>query len=219
VSPDLVVWDLDGTIADSAEGILACLRATLAAFGRPPEPDGRLRALIGPPLDESFAALGFAGAELAEAVDDYRVRYDEVGVGLAHPYDGVPEAMAALALAGVRQRVATAKRVDFAARMIDDFGLAGVVEALEGASLDGSLTGKTAIVAAVLAGDAREGVWMVGDRRHDVVAALELGLTAVGVLWGYGSRGELEGAGAQWLVERPGDLLGDPPPPAPIMDR
>jgi phosphoglycolate phosphatase len=212
VAPRIVVWDLDGTLADSAEGILACLRATLAAFGRPPEAGARLRGLIGPPLDESFAALGFSGAELAEAVDDYRARYDEVGVHLVRAYDGVPEVMAALAGAGVRQRVATAKRVDFAARMIDGLGLARYLEALEGASLDGRLSGKTAIVAAALGGDPTEGAWMVGDRRHDVEAALDLGLTPAGALWGYGSRDELEGAGARWLVERPGDLLDGPPP-------
>lgn len=212
MAPRLVIWDLDGTVADSAEGILACLRATLAAFARPPEPDGRLRGLIGPPLDESFAALGFAGAELAAAVDDYRARYDEVGVALARAYDGVPEVMSALAGDGVRQRVATAKRVDFAARMIEDLGLAPYVEALEGASLDGRLSGKTPIVAAALGGDPGEGAWMVGDRRHDVEAALDLGLTPAGALWGYGGRDELEAAGAAWLVERPLDLLEGPPP-------
>ncbi|HEV2427733.1 MAG TPA: HAD hydrolase-like protein [Acidimicrobiales bacterium] len=205
--PSLVIWDLDGTIADSAEGILVCLRASLAAFGHPPEPESRLRGLIGPPLDESFGALGFAGADLVAVVDDYRRRYDKVGVALARPYAGVPEAMAALADAGVAQRVATAKRVDFAVRMLDGFGLSRLLEAVEGASLDGRLTAKTEIVAAVLGDDRPERAWMVGDRRHDVVAALDLGLTPAGALWGYGGRAELESAGATWLVERPGDLL------------
>ena len=86
-------------------------------------------------------------------------------------------------------------------------------EALEGASLDGRLSGKTPIVAAALGGDPGEGAWMVGDRRHDVEAALDLGLTPAGALWGYGGRDELEAAGAAWLVERPTSTCSTGPPP------
>ncbi|MDE3064631.1 MAG: HAD hydrolase-like protein [Acidobacteriota bacterium] len=207
-SPGVVVFDLDGTVADSQEGILACLHETLALYGRRAE-DHELRALIGPPLDESFRQLGFAEGELVEVVDVYRHAYDRVGVALAHPYDGVIEVLRALRERGVTLALATAKRVDFAERMLEDFGVRDLFAAVAGATVDDRLTTKEEIVAEVrwlvdaVAGPA----WMVGDRRHDVEAAATHGLVAVGALWGYGSLEELRSAGAQWLVAHPVELL------------
>lgn len=208
-SPGAIVFDLDGTVADSQEGILLCLHETLRAFGRRAE-DERLRALIGPPLDDSFRELGFAGSELGDAMDRYRELYDRVGVALARPYDGVVEVLSALVGRGVSLALATAKRVDFAERMLRDFGVRHLFSAVAGASRDNSLVSKVAIVAEVRAVFEARGAaaWMVGDRRHDVEAARAHGLTPVGVLWGYGSRDELVGAGASWLVDRPEELLG-----------
>jgi phosphoglycolate phosphatase len=212
-SPDLgpgaIVFDLDGTVADSQEGILLSLHQTLLDYGRPAN-DHDLRSLIGPPLDESFRQLGFGEDELISAVDHYRDIYERVGVSLAQPYSGVLDVLNSLRRRGVHLALATAKRVDFAERMLNDFGVRDLFDEVAGASLDDSLTSKVEIL-----GEVRRvfegvpgGAWMVGDRRHDVEAALAHGLTPVGVLWGYGSRAELEGAGARWLVERPRDLLG-----------
>ncbi|HVB70430.1 MAG TPA: HAD hydrolase-like protein [Acidimicrobiales bacterium] len=209
--PGAVVFDLDGTVADSQEGILLSLRRTLAEHGRGDDHD--LRSLIGPPLNESFRALGFAEDELRGVADRYREIYDQVGVALARPYPGVIEVLRALRRRGVRLAVATAKRVDFAERMLHDFGVRELFDDVAGASLDDSLTAKVEIVAQVrgvfegVAG----GAWMVGDRRPDVEAARAFGLVPVGVLWGYGSRAELEGAGARWLIARPEELLDDGP--------
>ncbi len=206
-APGAAVFDLDGTVADSQEGILACLRATLRDYGRRAD-DRVLRSLIGPPLDESFRGLGFAGAELREAMDHYRVLYGESGVALARPYDGVVATLRALRDHGVRLVLATAKRLDFAERMLTDFGVRDLFETVAGASPDNSLGSKVDIVASVSSSfDSRGDTWMVGDRRHDVEAARALGLFPVGALWGYGSREELVGAGARWLVSRPDELL------------
>ncbi|MFI5035564.1 MAG: HAD hydrolase-like protein [Acidimicrobiales bacterium] len=206
--PNAVVFDLDGTVADSQEGILRSLRETLDAFGRR-EDDEVLRGLIGPPLDESFRELGFAKAQLPAVTAYYRDVYDRVGVALARPYDGIPEVLDHLRERGVRLALATAKRIDFAERMLRDLGLRDHFEDVAGAPLDNSMTPKAQIVAAVRSvfADARSPAWMVGDRHHDVEAALIHGLVPVGALWGYGSRAELAGAGARWLVARPADLL------------
>ena len=144
--PGAAVFDLDGTVADSQEGILACLRATLRDYGRRAD-DRVLRSLIGPPLDESFRGLGFAGAELREAMDHYRVLYGESGVALARPYDGVVATLRALRDHGVRLVLATAKRLDFAERMLTDFGVRDLFETVAGASPDNSLGSKVDIVA------------------------------------------------------------------------
>jgi phosphoglycolate phosphatase len=206
--PHAVVFDLDGTVADSQEGILLALRQTLDDFGRHAA-DDELRSLIGPPLDESFRQLGFGDAQLCEVVDHYRDLYDRVGVARAHPFDGVLDVLRTMHGAGVRLALATAKRVDFAERMLRGFGVRGLFDAVAGATLDDRLTSKVDITASVRdAFDGRPGsAWMVGDRRHDVEAARACGLVSVGVLWGYGSREELVSAGADWLVVRPADLL------------
>jgi len=207
VSPGAVVFDLDGTVADSQEGILLSLHQTLDEYGRGDDRD--LRSLIGPPLDESFRALGFGEDELSGVVDRYREIYDREGVALARPYPGVIEVLRTLRQRGVRLALATAKRVDFAERMLENFGVRELFDDVAGASLDDTLTAKVDIVAEVRAvfEDAAGGAWMVGDRRHDVEAARALGLVPVGVLWGYGSRAELETAGARWLIARPEELL------------
>jgi len=168
-----------------------------------------LRSLIGPPLDESFRQLGFSDAQLSEVVDHYRDLYDRVGVARTRPYDGVLEVLGTLRRAGVRLALATAKRIDFAERILRDFAVRDLFDAVAGASLDDRLTDKVDIVRDVhRVFDAAPGsAWMVGDRRHDVEAARACGLVAVGALWGYGSREELEAAGADWLVAEPCDLL------------
>ena len=202
------MFDLDGTIADSQEGILLSLHLTLSHYGRRGDDDD-LRSLIGPPLDESFRSMGFGEDELPGVVDHYREIYDREGVDLARPYPGVIDVLTTLRQRGIPLALATAKRVDFAERMLDNFGARGLFDAVAGASLDDSSTSKVEIVTEVrhvyegVAG----GAWMMGDRRHDVEAARVLGLSPVGVLWGYGTRAELESAGARWLVERPQELL------------
>jgi phosphoglycolate phosphatase len=207
-APGAVVFDLDGTVADSQEGILLSLHRTLTDYGRRGDDDD-LRSLIGPPLDESFRSLGFDEDELPGVVDRYREIYDREGVDLARPYPGVIDVLTTLRQRGIPLALATAKRVDFAERMLNNFGVRGLFDAVAGASLDDSSTSKIEIVTEVrrVYEGVSGGAWMVGDRRHDVEAARILGLVPVGVLWGYGSRAELEGAGARWLIERPEQLL------------
>lgn len=207
--PEFVIFDFDGTLADSQEGILSSFRSTLDELGLNPS-DEELRDLIGPPLGESFAKLGIAERDLGDVIARYRAFYAERGVHLCRLYDGVAEALKGLERSGVRMGVATAKRVDFANEMLEALGVREHFEIVAGASIDGVLTSKKEIVAEVLAHfqpPLARNVWMVGDREHDVIASLAHGLVAIGVLWGYGSRPELVASGAEFLVDSPRELL------------
>jgi phosphoglycolate phosphatase len=207
---DHLVLDLDGTIADSSPGIVLCFRRTLAEFGRV-APEATLRGLIGPPLADSFERLGFAGELHERALERYRVHYDEVGVSAARAYDGVADALAQLQGSGVTLAVATAKREDFAERMLEALGLRTRLAVVAGAPVDGRRVTKAEIVADALSRlgvDPGERTWMVGDRRFDVEAAHQNALACAGALWGYGSPTELEGAGADPLLATPHDLVG-----------
>ncbi|MDE3030987.1 MAG: HAD hydrolase-like protein [Acidobacteriota bacterium] len=207
--PRHVIFDLDGTLADSSQGIVGSFRATLDEIGLAATPEVLAR-LIGPPLGESFRILGVAEEDIDDVVALYREHYARHGVFAARLYDGVAECVDELADRGVRLGVATAKRVDFAEQMLAALGVARHFEHVAGASLDLRVTAKYEIMSEVLAQwdhpDADD-VWMVGDRHYDMVAARRHGVHAVGALWGFGSAEELTAAGAQWLVTRPSRLL------------
>ena len=208
--PQFIIFDLDGTLADSQAGILHSFRATLNDRGRSAS-DDELRDLIGPPLGRSFARLGFADDEIDDVVALYRHYYDQDGVDLCHLYEGVRELLEGLDHDRVRLAVATAKRVDFATRMLANLGILGHFECVSGVSLDGRLNTKSEIVAdalELLAESRSVQGWMVGDRREDILAATTHRLVPVGALWGYGSLIELAESGAQLLAPSPWELLG-----------
>lgn len=209
--PRHVIFDLDGTLADSSPGILWSFRSTLEVIGFEAD-EGYLRHLIGPPLGESFRSLGVAEQDIDRVVEIYREFYARRGVHEAALYDGVVPTLQALVDEGVRLGVATAKRVDFAHEMLTSLGVAAHFDLIAGASLDLSVTGKYEIMTQVLEQWAvRESadVWMVGDRHYDMVAARAHGVMAVGAQWGFGSDEELTEAGAHWLVARPAGLIDE----------
>ena len=205
--PSTVLFDLDGTLIDSADGILWSFGATLREFGRPVD-ETVLRTFIGPPLDYSFSQLGFGPDEMADVLARYRVHYRDEGVRRCHLYDGVTRLLEDIADTPVSMGVATAKRVDFAYQILEDLGIDSFFRVVAGASLDGQLNSKDVIVANALSRMDLDpaGGWLVGDRRFDVAAAKSHGLTSIGVTWGYGAADELRQAGADWLVDHPSDL-------------
>ncbi len=207
-TPPAIVFDLDGTLIDSAPGIRHCLAATLIEWGRDPErelPDD----LIGPPLAETFESLGFAGHELEAVVDTYRGHYAILGVSECTTYPGVQELLDEASQRGLALGVATSKFEPYARQILERLGLAPYFTSVRGDTRE-SRRNKADIARLVLdevgVPPAPE-VWMVGDRRYDVVAARELGLLSVGALWGYGSREELSAAGAVVLAESAGEVL------------
>ena len=207
--PTHVIFDLDGTLADSSPGILWSFHATLENIGMS-RSEETLRALIGPPLFESFRILGIASERLDEVVEIYRGFYAERGVHEATLYPGIVHILERLSDSGVRLSVATAKRVDFARQMLHSLGINSFFDEIAGASLDLQVTSKFDIMDLVLDVwnlGSLEDVWMVGDRHYDMTAARAHGVSAVGALWGFGSVEELREAGAQWLARTPADLL------------
>lgn len=205
---DLVLLDLDGTISDPLEGIGRSINFALSHFGYPERPLAGMGAHIGPPLDQAFIAItGERSPELiAGLVAKYRERYGEVGYAENVLYEGVPQVLHRLVEAGVPLGLCTSKRVDFAERILQLFDLRSCFRFVSGGEIG---THKWQQIQALrAAGEIGEATVMVGDRAVDVTAAHRNGLQAAGVLWGHGSRQELEAERPRYLFSRPEELLG-----------
>jgi len=202
-----VLFDLDGTLTDPREGIIACFKHALHGLGYCPPPDSDLECYIGPPLRECFAAL--LGSESLEqidaAVDLYRQRFSTKGIFENTVYPGVHDALAELRAAGARLYIATSKPGVFTQRIVDHFGLKSYFQMIYGSELDGTLSNKSELIAHILAKESipPRSTFMVGDRAHDVIGAKTNGVHPVAALWGYGTREELNAAGATVFCERP----------------
>lgn len=186
--PQLVIFDLDGTLTDSADGVVASFRHALAAVGAD-VPGGDLAArVVGPPMHMTLAGLGL-GTRADEAMAAYRAHYTSRGWAMNSVFDGVEQLLADLRAAGVRLAVATSKAEPTARRILEHFGLSDHFEVIAGASVDGSRSAKADVLAHALAqlGPLPERVVMVGDRAHDVEGAAEHGIGTVVVGWGYGA--------------------------------
>jgi phosphoglycolate phosphatase len=206
-----VLLDLDGTLVDSRAAIVAGVNATLAARGEPERAAAELIPFIGPPLHVTFGTLLGRDPDdpaLDEVVSDYRTRYGDLMLDHTPIFDGIPEALDALADAGCVLAVATSKARPLAQRLLDGLGLAGRFAAILG-PVPPARDDKTATVGQALEalGGPASAV-MVGDRLHDVEGARAHGLPCVGVLWGIGDADELTGAGAAALCATPSELPG-----------
>ncbi|WP_431231438.1 HAD-IA family hydrolase [Mycolicibacterium psychrotolerans] len=186
--PQLVIFDLDGTLTDSAEGIVASFRHALAAVGAE-APGGDLTGrIVGPPMHQTLGGLGL-GERADEAIAAYRADYTSRGWAMNSLFDGIPQLLADLRAAGVRLAVATSKAEPTAQRILEHFELADYFDVIAGASVDGVRSSKADVVAHAL-GQLQplpERVIMVGDRAHDVEGAAEHGIDTVVVGWGYGA--------------------------------
>ncbi len=208
--PTSLLLDLDGTLIDSKPGIVASYNAMLRGFGHVPDPDFDLTFVIGPVLEDVMGEVlaHYGDMRVEEAIAAYRRHYAEIGVFDVTVYGGIEDLLPALTAAGLRLFLATSKRTVFAARILEHLGLARYFDGIYGSEPDGSRDHKSGLIADILR---REGIRpevsaMVGDRRYDVAGAHANRLLAIGVLWGYGDRGELERAGADLLVSRPAEL-------------
>ncbi|HUH72226.1 MAG TPA: HAD-IA family hydrolase [Mycobacterium sp.] len=182
-----MIFDLDGTLTDSAEGIVASFRHALGHIGAP-VPEGDLAAqIVGPPMDDTFRAMEL-GDDAEEAIAAFRAEYGTRGWAMNTLFDGIAPLLADLRAAGVRLAVATSKLEPTARRILAHFGLDQHFEVVAGASPDGIRKTKVDVVARALAQlqPLPERVLMVGDRSHDVDGAAAHGIDAVVVGWGYG---------------------------------
>lgn len=205
-----LLFDLDGTLTDSAEGILACVRHALRSMGFEDPP--QIMRFIGPPLFESFESFcGMTHEQSVEAVKIYRERYADKGLFENRPYDGVREMLERLRSAGKRMAVATSKPEVFAVRILDKFGLSEFFEVIGGSVIDGkdgSRNNKAEVIEYVLGRMGitdRSGVLMIGDRRHDMIGAEQTGIDSMYALWGYGNEDEAREFGADIIVHTPAE--------------
>lgn len=198
-----VLFDLDGTLTDSAEGIVNSVIYALKQNGIEETDREKLLAFVGPPLVDSFMKYyGMTEEDAKKTTEDYRVYFRDRGWCENYVYDGIPEALEALRKEGFRLVVATSKPEVFARRIMEYFKLDSYFEIIGGSTLDGRISKKGQVIDYVLntiGTEERKRVIMVGDREHDVNGARENGLPCVGVLYGYGSREELEAAGASFI--------------------
>ncbi len=208
--PDILLFDLDGTLTDPGQGITNSVAYALEKFGISVPDRQALYPFIGPPLLESFRKYyGLDETQCREAVAYYREYFAPKGMYENKVYPGIPEMLQALTQAGMTLAVATSKPEPFAKEILRHFGLLPYFTLVAGASLDETRITKTAVVTYALdalGSPAPERCRMIGDRLHDVLGGHACGVETVGVLYGYGSEAELQEAGADAIVATPEEL-------------
>ena len=191
----VVLFDLDGTITDSASGIRAGFKRALAAIDQPEPDEELLDKVVGPPMIDTFRSMGIAEPDVRKAIATYIDYYDAEGWADNAVFEGIEQVLADARDSGRRLAVATSKAEPFAIRILEHFGLDGYFEFIGGASLDGRRRAKSDVIAHTLRAMGTTAsqagtpdVLMIGDREHDVRGAAHWGIPCVFVEWGYGSR-------------------------------
>ena len=207
----IILFDLDGTLTDPKEGITKSVQHALQAYGID-EPDlDKLCPFIGPPLSDSFKEYyGFSEAQAREAIGHFHEYFTKQGMFENKVYPGIREMLTRLKDAGLTLAVSTSKPEPFAIQILEHFDLLSYFTLVGGADMEEIRVRKGDVIAYTLdrLGTTPEEskVIMVGDRKHDVEGAKKTGLSVVGVLYGYGSREELQDAGADYLCETPREV-------------
>ncbi|WP_070104901.1 HAD hydrolase-like protein [Thiolapillus brandeum] len=200
-----VIFDLDGTISDPAEGITRCINHALAELGHPTYPESDLLKYIGPHLNITFSELAGlkSKADLARAIELYRERYIPIGYKENRLYDGIVDILDELVDTGSLLCIATTKRQDIAASVLKYFGISHYFTQIHGCDLDRS---KADLLRDVISDSilGKRPMVMIGDRDTDFLAATEVGMSSIAVQWGYGRSEEYELASD--MVKSPVDL-------------
>ena len=192
-----ILFDLDGTLTDSGEGIINCVIYALERFGLPVPPRDSLRYFVGPPLHESFIRQGVPADRAEEAVAVYRERYVPTGMFENTPYPGIREVLDSLKAAGHTLYVASSKPEWMCVEILKHFDLDQYFAQICGATMDTSRTNKEAVIAYLIEQNGKaDNMIMVGDTKFDVIGAKFHGIPCIGVSWGYGTVDEMREAGA-----------------------
>lgn len=204
-----IMFDLDGTLTDSGEGIIKCASLALEHFGLPVPDWEEMRTFVGPPLGESFVRYGVPQERVEEAIAVYRSRYIPIGKFENHPYPGIRELLEQLKQHGHTLFVATSKPEAMSIEILEHFDLAKYFRQICGATMDGTRSSKASVIEYLIAGNGRDGqMIMVGDTKFDILGAKAHGIPAVGVAWGYGAVSQMQQAGAAAIAQSPEQLLG-----------
>ena len=208
MTPKTILFDLDGTLTDSGEGIINCAALALRHFNLPVPDRETMRVFVGPPLHESFIRFGVPEDKTEEAIRVYRSRYIPIGKFENTPYPGIAELLEKLKSQGHRLYVATSKPEQMSIEILEHFDLAKYFTLICGASLDLSRNSKDAVIAYLLQQAETDGeIIMVGDTAYDVLGAKMHGIPTIGVSWGYGKVEDMEKAGAAAIVHTMDELF------------
>lgn len=203
-----ILFDLDGTLTDSGEGIINCAILALEHFGLPVPPREEMGVFVGPPLDKTFIQFGVPEDKAQEAIDVFRSRYVVVGKFENTPYPGIYELLDTLQKQGHRLFVATSKPEVTALQILEKFDLSKYFEVICGATFDGTRSHKADVIAYLLNKIGTEcPMIMVGDTEFDVLGASAHNIPTIGVSWGYGQVSAMEQAGAAAIANTMDDLL------------
>ncbi len=208
-----LLFDLDGTLVDSGEGITKCAQYALAHFDIQVDDYHTLRPFVGPPLEDSFKEFyGFSDEKAAEAVQAYRERYFEKGIYEQAPYPGVTDFLQTLRSRGYTMAIATSKVQIQAERVVNELfpQLAPYFDYIFARDNACTLHTKADVInhgLSVMGISDRSKVLMIGDRKFDIYGAKECHLDSLGVLYGFGSREEFEAAGADYICQDFSEVL------------
>lgn len=203
-----ILFDLDGTLTDSGEGIINSVIPALEHYGIAIPSREELRVFVGPPLHDTFLRFGVPADQLDNATKIYRSRYIPIGKFENAPYPGIPELLETLKAQGHKLFVATSKPEPMAVEILEHFDLARYFDRICGASMDTSRSSKEAVIAYLLEQNgSAENMVMVGDTKYDVIGAKAHGIPTIGVSWGYGEIGEMLEAGAAAIAHTTQELL------------
>ena len=208
MSKKAILFDLDGTLTDSAEGILNSVTMVLKHYNIPlPDAQG-MRVFIGPPLHDKFVEFGVPIEEADASVELFRSRYNTIGKFENKPYPGIPEMLQKLKDAGHHLMVATSKPEITAIEVLEHFDIAKYFDHICGATMDRSRDSKEQVIAYLLEKEAYDcPAVMVGDTAYDVVGAAAHSIPCIGVSWGYGNVQEMVSAGASCIADSVEELL------------
>lgn len=212
-----ILFDLDGTLTDPKLGITSSVQYALRALGIEEPSLDKLEPFIGPPLADSFREFyGLDEGQIETAIAKYRERFNDRGIYENEIYPGIAEMLAVLKTSGKKLSIASSKPTQFVERILDYFDIRIYFDVIVGSNMDGTRSKKEEVVEEALRqmlpseltpAEKKAAVAMVGDRRFDIEGAREHGITSVGVSFGYAPEGELEQAGADYIVDTVNALL------------
>lgn len=209
---DYVIFDFDGTVVDTGEGIIKSLQYSFEQMGREIPDMSELKKFIGPPIYYSYTHFyGVSEEEVGTYIKKYRERYKEKGIYECHLYDGMKELLVSLKERGVKLGIASSKPEHLIYSVGDYLGVTELFDAIVGVKIDDSNhSTKTGLVLEAmnqLGAKDKEKVLMVGDRCFDIDGAAGAGVKSCGALWGYGSRDEFVEHKADYIAENPADVI------------
>lgn len=209
VKYDGVLLDFDGTIADTGEGIFSSVRYAIEAMGYDPLPEEIIHTFIGPPIFSSFKReLNLSDEDSAKAVEKYRERYIEDGIYRLRVYDGFEKLMQDMKKSGIKLAIASSKPENFIIKILEFLKMDTLFDYISAPESDKAPENKTALVERAVSrlGIEKNRVVMIGDRYFDIDGARGAGIDSIGVTFGFGSKDELQNAGATYIADCTEDI-------------